>query len=145
MNSNCTYMHCYCSPCKWLFFFPLSSLNRWLTSLSFSHFLYHLTLTDQLSLNVDQPLWSNTVVIPTDHENNGPWFRSASLIFDHMKTIGFLGGPWSSHPRPWLNERWWFWRVCSIWSLMVAGGWWLVAGCGWFWVYVGFVARQKRR
>ena len=127
---------------------PLTHLTLFF-SFPFSPHSLRSTLSQSWSASLiqqsNQPLWSNTVVIPTDHENNGPWFRSASLIFDHMKTIGFLGGPWSSDPRPWLNERWWFWRVCSIWSLMVAGGWWLVAGCGWFWLYVGFVARQKRR
>ena len=121
-----------------LFFFSLSSLYLWLTSLSFSHFLSHLTFTNQFSHKADQPLQSNTAVIPTDHENDGPWFRSASLISNHMKTTGFLGGPWFGDPRPWLSERWWFRWVHSIWSLMVAG-------CGWFWVCVGSVARPKRR
>ena len=100
---------CKCTPwpCKWTvtvhicivtvhlvndFFFSLSSLNRWLTSLSFSHFLYHLTLTDQLSLKADQPLWSNTAVISTNYDSNQPlsspitWKRPAFLA-DHDLTI----------------------------------------------------------
>ena len=79
----------------------------------------------------DQSFRSNTAVISTNHENDELGFRSASLISDHMKTTGFLGGPWSGDPRPWLSERQWFRRVCSIWSLMVASGciWVILGSC----------------
>ena len=103
----------------------------------------------------DQSFQSNIAVIPTNHENDEPGFRSASLIFDHMKTTGFLGRPWSSVPSPWLNEHQWFQWVCSIWLLMVVGGWvWVILGlcwvcslmektaAGWVWVWLdGFCWR----
>ena len=117
--------------------FRLASLYLWLTSLSFSHsFFTSLSSINSLSNRLaspiqqsDQPLRSNIVVIPTDHENDGPWFRLASLISDHMKMTDFLDGPWSGDPRPWLSECRWFQRVCSIWSLMVASGWvWVILG-----------------
>ena len=137
MNSNSAYMHGYCSPCNWLFysFFSLSSLYLWLTSLSFSYFLSHLTLTNQLSLKADQPLLSTirpASPIKYNSDSDGPWFRLASLISDHMKSTDFLDRPWSGYPRPWLSECRWFQWVCSIWSLMVASGWvWVILGLCW--------------
>ena len=224
MNSNRAYMHGYCLPCKWLlFFFSLSSLYLWLTSLSFSHsFFTSLSSINSLSKPIslsDPTIWSTSTIkysgdfdgpwkrrtmIPISlshlrsHENDrlsrrtmirrskaltqwtsvipmgpwfrlaslylwltslssinslskpislsdptiwststikysgdsdGPWFRLVSLISDHMKMTDFLDRPWSGDPRPWLSERRWFQRVCSIWSLMVAGGWvWVILG-----------------
>ena len=65
-------------------------------------------------------------------DSDGPWFRSASLISNHMKTTGFLGRPWFGDPRPWLSERWWFWWVRSIRLLMVVGGGvWVILGLCW--------------
>ena len=143
---------CKCTPwpCKWTvtvhictvtvhlvndFFFSLSSLNRWLTLLSFSHFLYHLTFTDQLSLKADQLLWSNTAVISTNYDSNQPlsslitWKRPAFLA-DHDLTIQGLDlVNTGDFDRFVLFDRWW----------------WLVAGCGWFWVCVGSAAWQRRR
>ena len=80
---------------------------------------------------------------------------------------GYCSSWWQVlHPLMWChnerqsNERQWFRRVCSIWSLMVVGGWvwvilglcWVcsltektVAGCGWFWVCVGSVAWRRRQ
>ena len=112
--------------------FRLASLYLWLTSLSFSHsFFTSLSSINSLSKPIslsDPTIWS-TSTIKYSGDSDGPWFRLVSLISDHMKMTDFLDGPWSGDPRPWLSERRWFWRVCSIWSLMVAGGWvWVILG-----------------
>ena len=118
-----------------LFFFSLSSLYLWLTSLSFSHFLSHFTLIDQFFLKANQPLQSNTAVIPMDHDFDQPlsspitWKRLAFLA-DHDLAIPGLDSVNAGDSDGFVLFDCW---------------WWLVAACGWFWVYVGSVARRKRR
>ena len=51
-------------PFNILVFVSLSSLYLWLTSLSFSHFLSHLTLTDQISHFIKSTLSSTHALLP---------------------------------------------------------------------------------
>ena len=116
-----------------LFFSPLSTFDS-------PHSLFLISFLISLSkpINLSYPTIRSASPIKYNNDYDGPWFRLASLISDHMKSTDFLGRPWSGDPRPWLSECRWFQRVCSIWSLMVVG-------CGWFWVCVGSVARRRRR
>ena len=109
-------------------------------SLFLISFLTLFSLINSLSkmISLFDPTIRLASLIKYNGDSDRPWFRSASLISDHMKTTNCLGRPWSDDPRPWLSECRWFRQVCSIWLLMVAG-------CGWFWVCVGSVARRRRR
>ena len=139
-------------PCKWtvtvhictvtvhhvinFFIFFFSSLFTFDSphSLFLISFLTSLSPINSLSkpINLSYPTIRSASLIKYNNDSNGPWFRLASLISDHMKSTDFLGRPWSGDPRPWLSERRWFQWVCSIWSLMVASGWvWVILGLCW--------------
>ena len=138
MKSNRAYMHGYYLPCKWLFysFFSLSPLSTLDSphSLFLISFLTLFSLINSLSkmISISDPTIRLASLIKYSGDSDGPWFRSASLISDHMKTTSCLGKPWSDDRRPWLSERRWFRQVCSIWLLMVVGGWvWVILGLCW--------------
>ena len=148
-------------PCKWtvtvhictvtvhrvidffiLFFLsPLSTFDS-PHSLFLISFLTSLSPINSLSKPInlsyqqfDQPLQSNTTVIPTDHDSDKPlsspitWNRP-TFSTDHDPAIQGLDSVNADDSNGFvLFDRWW----------------WLVARCGWFWVCVGSVAQRRKQ
>ena len=133
-----------------LFFLsPLSTSNS-PHSLFLISFLTSLSPINSFSMPIrlSDPTIQSASLIKYNGDSNRPWKRQTMIPFSlsHLR----------SHENDWLSQgtmiqrskalTQWTWVIpTGLFYLIANGGWWLVAGYGWFWVYVGFVTRQKRR
>ena len=167
-----SYLHGYCSSCIYYFIIcfsllSLSPLSCFISSLV--HWSHLRPLISLISFTIDtistgKP-WCTRPRNDAVAKLSGTWCVGLAEVIVNGYWLGVLirlmvgfdgywsvGWWWVLHPlmwrrnERWSNERWWFWRVCSIWSLMVA--------CGWVWVILGLcwvcsltkktVARRRR-